>query len=336
MNKQKSIFAGYTIRQFLIYLLAKNSIEKDFIILQKHFPDKMEIELKKRKIVFLKLETDLKKTTKGIFSKLKNEIIFIKNSKKEIKKIPLEYRTKNTTFIGESIISKILVKKNNLYILEDGIMNYKDEKNNLYTYLKKIIYYLLFSYVEFPKNSSLDKRVKKVYLTGISKIPKNINSKVEIINLKKLWNSKSERKKTEILTIFGFSNEIVRKLEEKTLILFTQPLNEDGLISEKEKIEIYKKALEKYKIKDVIIKTHPREKTEYRKYFPEAVILDDPFPFELVTLMEIKFKKVITLFSTVVLNLGDDVEVEWLGTKVHKKLFDKLGDLNREKFEKKD
>ena len=70
----------------------------------------------------------------------------------------------------------------------------------------------------------------------------------------------------------------------------------------------------------MIIKTHPKEKTNYREYFPEALILDNVFPSEFFILFDVKFDKAITLCSTAALNLKDVKEIDFYGSEIHPKL----------------
>lgn len=220
-----------------------------------------------------------------------------------------------------TLVGNKLLATDNFYLIEDGLMNYtitiSEEKIS-----RKIFNYLMGR----RKINGLDKGVKKIYLTGIAPIPKEIETKVKIINLKKLWNKKTKEEKNEILSIFKFNKNIIRKINDKKYILFTQPLYEDGAISEEEKIELYKKIIFNYSKKDLIIKTHPRERTDYKKYFPEIDILNNNFPSEIFDLLNIKFEKVITIFSTAALNFSKEIKIDFYGTKVHPNLLKKWGD----------
>ena len=90
--------------------------------------------------------------------------------------------------------------------------------------------------------------------------------------------------------------------------------------------------MKNYDEKSTVIKTHPREKTDYRTAFPKAVILDKPFPFELFSLLNTDFKRAITIFSTSVMNLGENVQIDFYGTKINEKLLLKFGDVKLEDF----
>ena len=48
-----------------------------------------------------------------------------------------------------------------------------------------------------------------------------------------------------IKDVFSFNEEIFQKVDGETVMLFTQPMSEDGIISEERKIELYSKVLAK-------------------------------------------------------------------------------------------
>jgi len=227
---------------------------------------------------------------------------------------------------NDDLIAFDIFRKFNYCIIEDGLSNYifRDEDTKTSTFisnLKSIIRGL-------GKGKSFGRynNCKKIYLTGITTIPDAIVNKVEIVNLKQLWENKTKIEQKEILRIFNITDKIIKKFKNKKIILLTQPISEIGLVTENEKIEIYKNCLKSYDSKDIIIKTHPREVTKYKKFFPNIMIIDTQLPFELIILLEIEIIKVITLFSAVALTLEDDIEVEWIGTSVHKKLHKHYGE----------
>ncbi len=104
-----------------------------------------------------------------------------------------------------------------------------------------------------------------------------------------------------IARTFNYQPLKIKAEEEKTLLL-TQPLTEDGDASHATKIDIYKFLIEKYAIGTLYIKMHPREKEDYSKVFPNAIVIGNPkIPFELYQLKEnFHFKRVITTFSTAI------------------------------------
>lgn len=209
-------------------------------------------------------------------------------------------------------------KNKGYFILEDGLVNYLSFRKNNYQFIKNILK------LNFPfyKPYGYSKKVRKIYLTGITKIPLQLKEKVEIIDIKKIWFEKTPKERSEILRIF----EVPKKLREKKYILFTQPLSEDKLLTEEEKINLYKKIIEKYDLELLVIKPHPREQTDYLKIFSQITIMNMEIPAILLKLLNFKFKRAITIFSTAVFNLERDIEIDFYGTRVHPKLLEKWGD----------
>ena len=174
-------------------------------------------------------------------------------------------------------------------------------------------------------------KIKKIYLTGIAEIPEIIKNKVEIVNLKEKWEQLSFEEQEEILRIFDLKNSDLikwQKLKNK-ILLITQPLSEDGIISEKEKIEIYKEIVEKNKSENIMIKPHPREKTNYKNIFPNIELIEGKFPLEILMLLGINFKEVITIFSTAVLNFKGITNVNFIGTENNEHLKEKVGEIKK-------
>lgn len=226
------------------------------------------------------------------------------------------------------------IKNHEFRVIEDGIINYYsmpevDKQIKRESFLLKIFKYATYLYYPY----GFSRNVSRIYLTKeTDDIPERLKNKVEFISLKKLWDNSSKEKKNEILYVFGLETSLLKELSEKENILLTQPFSEDKVVTEEEKIEIYKNIMKNYDEEKTVIKTHPREKTFYKDIFPKAVILDKPFPFELFSLMDSNFKKAVTVFSTSVMNLGKDVEIDFYGSRINDKLLKKFGDVKLEDF----
>lgn len=298
----KKIAIISNLKILLIFLLLNSEKPEEIFWI---FDDK--IEIRNKTIKSFKVERN-----KGLFDLVKKSIKYYFY----FKILSIKYNLKNLIVYGcDHIIgAKFFLKRNKFILLEDGTQNY--EKNTYKRSLKN----RLFSIPVF----GVYKNVEKIYLTGLAPIPEEIKDKVEIINLKELWNKKSKVEKEEILSIFGFNNEIINNLKGKNKILYTQPLSEDGVISEEEKIELYRQIIKNYDEKELIIKKHPREKTDYKTIFDKVEVLNQSFPAELFDLLDIKFKKAITIFSTAAL-LDKEIEIDFYGTEIHPKLVKKFG-----------
>lgn len=241
-----------------------------------------------------------------------------------LKYLPSKKELTNIEVYGDDELSiAIPYRKIGINVIEDGIINYKKRviKRTILQKLKKKLKLIENS----DKAYGFDERVKKIYLTGLAPVPQELNSKVEFIDLKKLWAKKTKGEQEEILDIFSFNLNIKEKLKGKEIILLTQPLSEDGVISEDEKIKLYSKIIKKYDQKKLIIKCHPREKTNYKDIFKDYLVINDIFPFEIFKLLDIKLKKVITLFSTAALAVDENIEIDFYGTEVHTKILERFG-----------
>lgn len=222
-------------------------------------------------------------------------------------------------------------KFKNIKLLEDGLLNYTHTES-LKKKKIKIKNWLLGGPLFIDRNRfGISDSISEIYLTNLKPIPKEIKSKVKIINLKEKWDSLDEKEKDKILNIFNFEKDkINKKLKNKKIILITQPLSEDEALTEEEKIDIYKNIIKKYNEDEILIKPHPREKTNYKKVFPNVEVLESDFPLEIQTFLLSDIKEVVTLFSTAVYNFeGIAKKIEFLGTKVNKKLIKKFGTIEK-------
>ncbi|MBY3790480.1 hypothetical protein HPQ32_19160 [Photobacterium carnosum] len=164
-----------------------------------------------------------------------------------------------------------------LNIVEDGSRNYicnKRIKDFFWSFLG--MPYPLMGYS--MKN-------KKILLSGINDIPSKIKSRVILIDRLSFLESLNTAKYNCNVNI-----------SEKFTLLITQPLSEDRIVTEKEKLSIYKELLYKDKNK-LVIKPHPREKTDYKKYFSDAIIINNDGLVESL-IGHKNLVKVVTLCST--------------------------------------
>ncbi|MGV4438321.1 glycosyltransferase family 52 [Ornithobacterium rhinotracheale] len=218
-----------------------------------------------------------------------------------------------------SIESSAMIGNSKYFLLEEGTMNFIDYKitfshlNERHLKLQR----LLFGNISgnfYAKNNQI---IEKIY----TRKDKDENIKTKVVNLKKIWNESPMLKKEFILNIFNLNSELQTSMKSIKNIVFTQPLNEDSILSsEEEKINIYKKAIDFEGQKNIIIKTHPREKTNYKEYFPEVTIINQPIPMEFFSIIGLKFKKAYTVFSSAAMNLNYPIEIIQLPT--HRKLIE--------------
>ena len=222
------------------------------------------------------------------------------------------------------LITSPLIGKKKMFGLEDGLLNYTYKPILIkYAKIRKILGGALLAQNPYGYSDC----VSKLYLTGISDIPEQIKSKVVLVELERMWNDCDVNQKTTILAKFNLTDSIIKEFQNIDSILLTQPLSEDKALSEEEKVKLYSGIIKNAKI---AIKPHPRELTNYKKIFPNAIVLKPYLPIELITLIGVKFSDVYTVFSTAALGMPGNPRIHFFGTKVHPALVKKWGDVRFE------
>ena len=168
-----------------------------------------------------------------------------------------------------SVSEYIFKKSKDVILVEDGGTSYaKEEPSKIEKIIKKYIY---FRDIEFYKKE----KISKVLVQYPEKFSDKLYNRIEKLDLS-----------------YIVKNIDIPFLNDNCIVILTQPLSEDGYIKEEEKIEIYKKLANKYNENyNVIIKKHPREKTNYR--IEGTRELDGNFPSEIFIILGIQFEKAI-------------------------------------------
>lgn len=149
------------------------------------------------------------------------------------------------------------------------------------------------------------------------------------IDLQELWQTSTPAKRAFILELFNVKQEDLDFLNRYENILLTQCFSEDNMTSEEAKIACYRRIIEAYKLvpEKTLIKTHPREKTDYEKIFPGFSVFKKPVPMELICLNTNHIKRAITVSSTSIFMLQNkSTEIIWCDTKFSPELKAKYGD----------
>lgn len=320
----KGIYVGgkYSLLLGMIYVL--NLKEEYILFIDESLKSQLELE----NINFFYLE-NIKKGFMNKYKKWK----YNKKLLNYLKNIDSLYLQDHYTY-SQFFLNNF---KGKMYLLEDGTLNYNEKilLNELKRKIKKIRINNFFRRVVIEKRKDeyrrfgLSNKIEKIYLTGLLPIPELIKDKVEIIKINEMWKRLSQKDKESILSIFSLDlNKIQRfNLIDNKVLLLTQPLSEDNIITEEEKIKIYREIIKKQNNKNIYIKIHPREKTNYKEIFKEfnIRIIEKNFPIELLLFLNINFDKVITLFSTGALNFKGKAEVEFIGTEKYPKLYERFG-----------
>ena len=154
-----------------------------------------------------------------------------------------------------------------------------------------------------------------------------IKDKVIVNGLDDLKNSINETQKNKILKIFN-ADKIIKNIKDTDILLLTEPFTECLELTLEEEIEIYKDIISKYEPQDIIIKPHPQEEKDYTKYFPNIRVINTPFPLDL---MNVKFKKIITIHSSAALNFKNG-KVEFYDGEINNENINKGRELVKKQY----
>lgn len=268
----------------------------------------------------------------GVKSKLDNFVIYDHNKTKEISKFK-RVLLANKIVKGEFRYILKMIKDKKLYghdhlpisplffnmnmtLIEDGTSNYivpkklPRYKTNIYCFFRTQAYF-----------RGYDKKTKVVYLTDKEKVNNLLVGKRKLIDFKLFLNN------INIMLDGSFCPDF--KVKDRTILIVTQPLSEDSILEEIEKISIYRKIIDDYKDRNIIIKPHPREKTNYKVIFPQCTVVNNSFLVEALLLND-NISEVVTLFSTAIeMNYNQRMKIIKLGTLDNLKLINKFGVINK-------
>jgi hypothetical protein len=147
----------------------------------------------------------------------------------------------------------------------------------------------------------------------------------KIGNIYKEWDIFEAEKKELIKSIYNITTKEIELLNSCTCILYTQNYYWYGAVTQEEQIEIFKKIIAKYPNETIVIKPHPADSIRYEDYIPNILTYRKNVPSQLLTLVGIRFKRLITTFSTAVFDIPYETEIDWYGTEVDTKLFHYFG-----------
>lgn len=141
------------------------------------------------------------------------------------------------------------------------------------------------------------KCVKKILYTGMERIPISVADKVEIIDFRDCWNKLEEEMKYSLLEMFELKKCELKQIidDGRNIVLFTRNYSKVGKCSEKTQVDMYREILSNYNERNVIIKPHPNDDVDYKKYFPNCVILSKKIPAELIWLCRMPIKVVVSV-----------------------------------------
>lgn len=182
------------------------------------------------------------------------------------------------------------------------------------TIKRRIKQWLFGSYYQCPVGTSTD--VKAIYTSAPYNKPYHQGKSKIVVDLKQAWEKSDKEKKKIILDIFDLTENDLQELKSRKVILLTQPYVEDKKMAEKQLINIYKDIINKYGEENVLIKPHPRDKCEYKHFFPGAILFSKSVPMQLLALLGINYEHIVTINSSSALSFGIDASIDWWAEKL--------------------
>ena len=187
-----------------------------------------------------------------------------------------------------------------LHILAVNISKVLDKLNIFVAYSGCSKY---VSMIEVTENKNLVS-----YLKNKKIVEYNLDSQIKML---------TAEEKNKIFSIYASAYKVPIYSENMINILLTAPLLEDGLVENYEQMkQCWEKLISKYADEGsfIMIKAHPRDKTDYKKIFPNSIIIDSLITAEVLALSStLNITKVINLYSSAVAAFEGKCECITLG-----------------------
>ena len=311
MLNKETLYIFNTQYQFLIALIkVKDDGTDSLAIVNRRLDERIQRILIKENIV-----KDIIHIDESIFAFCKSM-----PQRRELK-IRLKNFDKVNIFIDHFTIGAYLDKYKIPYnTIEDGynffMYEYRDFREKLFTKeatiqdYKEFIKHILFCKKNKP---GFGKYCQSIEVNDISVVPKDERyHKFKEVPRKELFENISEERKQLILRVFGV--EELSEVQDKSILILTQPLSMDGLLNSDDKqYGFYKRICDKYLSKgyEVYLKPHPRDSITYRNINGIKLIAQN-VPMELIEMVsDVKFERIITHSSTAInfLTCGKEKEI---------------------------
>lgn len=285
----------------LIYLMLKDieEIKNTLFFFTSTFAKKININELNNIVISDKYEKDKIKLSRLVYKVLI----------RVLSKTKWRHISKSNIYCQDHIpIAYCLTGANCYNLIEDGTANYYIDiyKMPSFNKYKKLLYNFLYGPQSIQPKFGQSSFAKKILLSGLLNIPKELTEKVEIISLEKMWNDATKDKKKFILNVFGINDNITKQINKRDILILSTPANAG--YTEAYLISRYNEIIKKYDPNRIVIKAHPRNNINLSKYFPNILVLNNPFPIELLKLMGYNFNIIYSHGSTAAINLSSNIK----------------------------
>lgn len=309
------VFIGDSSYALMLYLLmsTKEEIDSTLFFVSDGLPLLVRENLRNQSVYFDSKDF----LNKSLFNR-KRFLFTIKLRFTAYKKWPI---LKTADLFGQEIsfYAPSLIGHRKFVCYEDGISTYKSPSQGLKFLIKSFVKSLIMGPSAYPGwTGRCKKNINYLVLTGLYKDGFREDIPHVFIDIKKLWDCSSEEKKKRILDIYGVTDEDVKQLKSRSILLLTQPLSQDLIISEEVRKQLLVDLIGDIDYSQITVKVHPRESfNPYYDYFPGIYVFEKKVPMQLLNLLDINYDKVLTLFSTAAFDYMGKSEIVFKGSEVH-------------------
>lgn len=248
------------------------------------------------------------------------------------------WRFRNNTIMyaqDHLAFSAHIIGRNNYILLEDAPRIYTNYKTIKFMTPKESRNFFInfIDYVQLGPIRKMKLGTNNKCVDRIVTSEKDLDSvllkgkKYTLVNLSLMWKNASSEKQNLIKKMFGITDAIMVLPQKCSTIVFSQPLMEDCKLTEQEMLNLYDTYIREYLKLGIVIKPHPRDKFNYKKFYPDVEILNCKAPMQLLSAMGVDFKTAITVCSSAVSSMSEDAEIIWIGTHVNSKIYHVYGDI---------
>lgn len=211
-------------------------------------------------------------------------------------------------YLRHSEINLFQINRTRAYFLIKYPQNFfRMYEDGLGTYTQKLglLRKLNRTYItRFPLLKGHDPQVKEVLVSSPEKMTdKVLKMKVKPLDLTALEDALTPEEGRAVLSALAGG---ITLSDGPASLIVTQPLSEDRYCTEATKVQLYSRLAEAECAsgRQVFVKTHPREVTEYHFSNQQITLLPRYFPLEVFNLdKSLKIEKGISYFSTALFNL---------------------------------
>ena len=146
------------------------------------------------------------------------------------------------------------------------------------------------------------------------------NKPVHVQSLHALWKQAGIPQREFVKHVFNIDRHDIDLLNSRRVMFCTQPIVRDGILTTTEYLTLLKSIFAHYDTSQLLLKLHPRDDFDYRKYFPDVAVYDKKVNMQLLVLLGADVERAATICSSSVNSFPENVEVDWYGTSIHPKL----------------